>query len=158
MLAGRKPSHVLTLLGPGAEPDPICGDAHHLALRFNDITAPMAGHVAPSADTVRVILAFGERWRAAATGAPLLVHCFAGISRSTAAAYMLACAFSPRGREEALARALRTASPTATPNSLMVALADDLLDRRGRMIASVEALGRGVFAAEGAPFDLAIGG
>lgn len=158
VLLRRKPSHVLTLLGPDAEPDPVCGDAHHLVLRFNDITAPIAGYTAPTADTVRVILAFGERWREAGTGAPLLVHCFAGISRSTAAAYMLACAFSPQGREEALARALRTASPTATPNRLMIALADDMLDRRGRMIASVEALGRGIFAAEGAPFDLVFGG
>ncbi len=156
VLAGRKPSHVLSLLGPEAD-DPACGDTHHLVLRFNDIITPMAGYIAPPADTVRAILNFGERWRADASGAPLLVHCFAGISRSTAAAYLLACAFSEPGREEEIAQALRTASPTATPNSLMIALADDMLAREGRMIRAVEALGRGLFAAEGAPFDLVFG-
>lgn len=158
VLAGRKPSHVLTLLGPGAEPDPVCGDARHLILRFNDITSVMEGYTAPSVDTVQAILGFGTAWREAGGGAPLLVHCFAGISRSTAAAYILACAFSAPGQEEKIARGLRTASPTATPNSLMVALADDMLGRRGRMIASVDALGRGLFAAEGVPFDLVFEG
>lgn len=155
VLEGRKPSHVLTLLGPEAK-DPTCGDAHHLILRFNDITAPMVGYTAPSAGTVRSILDFGTRWRAAATGAPLLVHCFAGISRSTAAAYILACAFAEPGREDDIAMALRGASPTATPNRLMIELADGALSREGRMIRAVESLGRGLFAAEGAPFDLAL--
>lgn len=153
VLAGRKPSHVLTLLGPEAE-DPICGDAHHRVLRFNDITAPLEGYIAPSAAVVRSILEFGGDWKAAATGAPLLVHCFAGISRSTAAAYILACSFAPPGQEQRLARKLRAASPIATPNSLMIALADEMLARDGRMVTAVQALGRGVFAAEGVPFDL----
>ena len=59
---------------------------------------------------------------------------------------------------EAMVRYELDHAPFVHNGVLMVALADDLLDRRGRMIASVEALGRGVFAAEGAPFDLAIGG
>ncbi len=153
VLAGRKPSHVLTLLGPEAE-GPVCGGVRHLSLRFNDITFPMEGLTPPTADTVRAILAFGDEWKLAATGAPLLVHCFAGISRSTAAAYILACAFSPPGREQGLARALRAASPSATPNGLMIAFADGMLAREGRMVTAVQALGRGVFSAEGVPFDL----
>jgi len=153
VLAGRKPSHVLTLLAPEAE-GPSCGAVRHLNLRFNDISAPMDGLTAPTAETVRAILAFGDAWKTAATGAPLLAHCFAGISRSTAAAYILACAFSAPGREQALARGLRAASPTATPNSLMIAFADSALGREGRMVTAIQALGRGVFAAEGVPFDL----
>lgn len=153
VLAGRRPSHVLTLLAPEGE-DPPCGDVQHLVLRFNDITMAREGLAPPTAATVRAILDFGVSWRDAGTDAPLLVHCFAGVSRSTAAAYILACAFAGPGREDALAQALRTASPTATPNSLMIALADDILDRNGRMVAAIQALGRGAFTAEGLPFDL----
>ena len=153
VLQARKPSHVLTLLGPEGS-DPVCNETRQLVLRFNDITYPMEGLIAPCAETVRAILDFGAEWKAAATGAPLLVHCFAGISRSTAAAYILACEFGGPGREGDLARALRAASPTATPNSLMIALADEMLERKGRMTTAIQAIDRGGFASEGVPFDL----
>lgn len=153
LLAARKPSHVLTLISPDAD-RPACGTAAHVALRFNDIVEPMEGLVMPSENIVRAILDFGAAWKTADTGAPLLVHCFAGISRSTAAAYILACAFSRPGREQPLALALRAASPSATPNSLMIALADKMLAREGRMVTAIQAVGRGVFAAEGVPFDV----
>jgi predicted protein tyrosine phosphatase len=154
VLQTRKPSHVLTLLAPEGE-HPACGEASHLVLRFNDITTAMNGLIAPSTDTVRDILDFGMTWSALAPPrAPLLVHCFAGISRSTAAAYILACVFGGPGRESALAANLRGSSPTATPNSLMIALADEMLGRQGRMIKAVQAIDRGAFAAEGVSFDL----
>jgi predicted protein tyrosine phosphatase len=144
---------VLTLLAPEGE-HPLCGEARHLVLRFNDITYAMEGLTAPCAETVRAILDFGAEWNATAPRAPLLVHCFAGISRSTAAAYILACSFAGPGHETALAAKLRNASPTATPNTLMIALADEMLDRKGRMTAAIQAIDRGAFAAEGVPFDL----
>jgi predicted protein tyrosine phosphatase len=49
---------------------------------------------------------------------------------------------------------LRAASPTATPNIRIVSLADRLLGRDGRMIAAIEAIGRGVTATEAEPFRL----
>lgn len=79
----------------------------------------------------------------------MLIHCFAGISRSTAAAYILACHFGAPGQEDSIANTLRRASPAATPNNLMVALADDLLNRDGRMIAAIRSIGRGADAFEG---------
>ena len=87
---------------------------------------------------------------------PLDFHCFAGISRSTAAAYIAACTLAPERSERAIALALREASPTATPNARMVALADDLLGRGGRMVDAVRRIGRGTPAFEGAPFTLRI--
>ena len=84
----------------------------------------------------------------------MVVHCYAGISRSTAAAFASVCALNPRRDEFAVAQALREASPTAYPNPRIVALADDLLGRDGRMTAAVEAIGRGAIAAEGVPFRL----
>jgi predicted protein tyrosine phosphatase len=123
----------------------------HLWLQLHDICEPLEGHVTPDVKHVEQLIAFVRRWPRLA---PLVVHCYAGISRSTAAAFVAVCALDPPGGEEALARALRRASPTATPNVRIVALGDDLLGREGRMIAAVAAIGRGDFAAEAIPFRL----
>ncbi|MGH7246599.1 MAG: tyrosine phosphatase family protein, partial [Pseudomonadota bacterium] len=83
-------------------------------------------------------------------------HCYMGISRSTASAFVSVCALNPQRDEQNIARALRHASPTATPNIRIVALADRLLGRQGRMIAAIESIGRGIVAQEAAPFRLAL--
>ncbi len=71
----------------------------------------------------------------------MLIHCWAGISRSTASAFALACERSPDADERAIAQAMRAAAPHASPNRRIVALADDMLDRRGRMVDAVAAMG-----------------
>jgi predicted protein tyrosine phosphatase len=50
---------------------------------------------------------------------------------------------------------MRRVSPHAFPNRRIVALADDILDRRGRMLEAVEAMGGNNFVLEGVPFELA---
>jgi predicted protein tyrosine phosphatase len=84
----------------------------------------------------------------------MLIHCWAGISRSTAAAYTALCLFRPQADEETLAQELRAASPSATPNRLIVSLADEVLGRQGRMVKAVAGIGRGADAFEGTPFIL----
>ena len=84
------------------------------------------------------------------------MQCYAGISRSTAAAYIAACALAPERDEAEVARALRDASPSATPNALFVAIADRMLGRGGRMVAAIAEIGRGADAFEGEPFRLAL--
>ncbi|MGA0600779.1 tyrosine phosphatase family protein [Caulobacter sp. KR2-114] len=153
-VAARAPSHIITLLSPPetlATPAGI-GPGRHLRLSVHDIDAPMADMVAPNAALVQRILAFGESWD---EQAPMLIHCWAGISRSTATAFTLACARNPDADEMAIAMRLRAASPTAYPNRRIIALADDILGRQGRMLEAVEAMGGNNFAAEGAPFELA---
>ena len=86
--------------------------------------------------------------------APLVVHCYAGISRSTAGAFVTACALNPRRDENTIARALRDASPTAMPNIRIVSLADAMLGRDGRMIAAIRAIGPGTAAYASEPFRL----
>ncbi|PXA91691.1 hypothetical protein DMC25_05825 [Caulobacter sp. D4A] len=152
-LAAHRPSHLVSLLSPAAEPPPV-EDVERLHLAFHDIAEPRADLIAPSADTIAALLAFAEGW----TGErPLLLHCYAGVSRSTAAAFILACARRPDRDEAELAKTLRRLSPSATPNRLMVALADAALDRDGRMSAAIEAIGRGADCFEGEAFawDLA---
>jgi predicted protein tyrosine phosphatase len=87
----------------------------------------------------------------------MVVHCFAGISRSTAAAFITLCALAPERREAEVALALRRASETAAPNARLVALADAMLGRGGRMVEAVRAIGPGRPAPEGTPFMLPVG-
>ena len=147
--------HVVSLLG---REDNVCRPSaitaeNHLWLQLHDISEPLDGYVLADRAHVAKLVDFVRRWR---QEAPLVVHCFAGISRSTAAAFVAVCALNPRTPESAIALALRRASPTATPNGRLVALADEFLGRNGRMIRAVAAIGTGVIAQEGEPFRLEI--
>lgn len=121
-----------------------------LQLVFHDVVEATPEFIAPSDATVQAIIDFG---RSRTGKAPMLVHCWAGISRSSAAAYLLACDSNP-GREHAIADELRRRAPFVTPNRLMIALADDMLGRRGRMVDAIARIGRGVEASEGTPYQL----
>lgn len=123
----------------------------HLLLDMDDITMEIDGYVAPREAHVEKLVDFVAGWHRAT---PLVVHCFAGISRSTAGAFIAACALNPNRDEAVIARAIRDASPTAYPNIRLVALADKLLGRRGRMIEAIEAIGPGLAAYEALPFRL----
>jgi predicted protein tyrosine phosphatase len=143
--------HVVTLINV-ATPVPrpaMISAANHLVLGMSDIAEPLEGHVAPGEEHLERLLAFVAAWDRTT---PLVVHCWAGVSRSTAAAYVAACALDPARDEMEAALALRLASPTATPNPRLVALADARLDRNGRMIAAIAAIGRGSDCYEGSPF------
>ncbi|MFN3889409.1 MAG: tyrosine phosphatase family protein [Beijerinckiaceae bacterium] len=128
--------------------------ALHLHISVSDIIEHLDGHVAPDVAHVQDLLRFVRAWDRAH---PLLIHCYAGVSRSTAAAYVSACALRPDFCEFQTARKLRMLSPTATPNARIVAIADNLLGRGGRMTAAIGEIGRGEDCFEGAPFALEIG-
>jgi predicted protein tyrosine phosphatase len=145
--------HVVSLIGDEARVERPRGIApeNHLWLRLHDISAPLDGYVLPDENHVTDLLQFVRGWD---RRTPLVVHCFAGISRSTASAFASVCALSPHREESSIAQALRNASPTATPNIRIVSLADQLLGRKGRMIAAIETIGRGIMADEAKPFRL----
>lgn len=149
-------SHLVTLINVNTVVERPAGIAepNHLFLGMSDISTPMDGHVVPAQAHIERFLAFTRRWDRAA---PLVIHCWAGISRSTAAAYIAACALGPMRDEVEIATALRSASPSATPNARLVAIADAMLGRDGRMSAAIERIGRGADAFEGTPFTLRLG-
>lgn len=149
-------SHLVTLINVNTvvERPASIAESRHLFLGMSDISVPVEGHVVPAEEHVERFLAFVREWDRAA---PLLIHCWAGISRSTAAAYIAACALGPMRDEEEIAVELRAASPSATPNARLVAIADGLLGRDGRMSAAIEGIGRGADAFEGTPFALRLG-
>ena len=149
----HRPSHLITLLHNDAilaTPEAI-ELGRHLRISMHDISVPQPGMVHPSTAHVQRILSFVDQWD---RKAPLVVHCLAGISRSTATAFMAACQLNPKVPERAIAERIREMSPTASPNLLLVELADAALGREGRMIEAVEAIGYGEPAMEGTPFTL----
>lgn len=126
----------------------------HLMLAMHDIVDVLPEMTPPGQAHVENLLEFARSWDRAE---PMVVHCFAGISRSTAAAYIIASALVPHRDEVELALQLRHASPSATPNARLVAIADKLLGRDGRMVEAIKGIGRGADAFEGEPFLLDIG-
>jgi predicted protein tyrosine phosphatase len=147
--------HVVTVMGKldrVTRPPAIAPD-NHLMIAMDDIIAPAEGFAAPRSEQVGRIIDFVTRWDRAA---PMVIHCFAGISRSTASAFAAACALSPHRSEVEIARRMREASPTAAPNRLIVELADDLLGRDGRMVAALASMRPSELAIEGDPFRIAI--
>ncbi|TPL95446.1 tyrosine phosphatase family protein [Mesorhizobium sp. B2-3-12] len=147
--------HMLSLLSVGTDvtrPASIPRE-NHLHLVMHDIAVAQDGMTMPGEEHVRNLLDFARRWDRAR---PMVVHCYAGISRSTASAYIIAAALAPKRDEAELARTLRALSPSATPNPRLIAVADTLLDRKGRMIEAIQSIGRGADAFEGTPFALKI--
>ena len=149
------PSHLVTLLSPEhmiETPQGILSD-RHLRLALNDVAGEWESDTPPAAHHIEKLVGFGRGWDAEL---PILVHCWAGISRSTAAAYILLCDRLGPGSEGEIACALRNRAPHACPNSLMIRLADDLLNRHGRMVEAVQSIGRGQIAAIGECVELPI--
>ena len=139
----RAVTHVLSLLDP-QWPDLTgfqdYGTHRRTTLRFHDVIDPAPGVTLPTRDHVAKILAFGEEM-AAETGVAatrhLLVHCHAGISRSTAAMISLLAQIDPDDDEDRLFERVRQIRPQAWPNSLMIGIADDILGRQGRLVAAL---------------------
>ena len=145
--------HIVTMLKDTdrvERPDHIL-ESNHLILGMDDITSEMDGYVTPCEEHVGRLLTFVRDWDRAR---PLVMHCYAGISRSTAGAYVAACALNAERSELTIARELRSASTSATPNARIVSLADRMLGRNGRMVAAIESIGRGIVAYEAEPFRL----
>jgi predicted protein tyrosine phosphatase len=145
--------HIITLLKDISlvERPPSVDAKNHLHIDVDDITCPVDGYRHPCEDHVTRLMNFVTSWD---RSAPMVMHCYAGISRSTASAYAAACALNPDRDEMAIAQEMRRASRTAMPNSLIVSLADRILERQGRMIAAIEAIGPGDMAYEADPFSL----
>lgn len=138
----HRPSRVVSLLDPYSRFPRLDGHDHnsHLCVEVHDINEETEGMDAVCDQRIRRILDFVTGWERAA---PILIHCYAGISRSTATAFITACLHNPDANEEEIALALRAASPSAWPNRRFIAMADAELGRAGRMVRAIEAIGDG---------------
>ena len=128
----------------------------HLTLSMNDITFKGTGDlVAPDDAHIQRLIDFVQDWD---QSAPLIVHCWMGVSRSPAAAIVAALSLFPDQDEMELATRLRTVSPYATPNARIIEIGDRLLGRNGRLIAAIKKTGRGADTDGNVPFVLPLAG
>ena len=143
-------THIISLLGIEGVPDTPIGidPAQHLHIEVDDVPAPFAGDIAPTEEHIQNILDFCRKWN---RQGPMFVHCYAGVSRSTAAALTILCHFNP-GRELDAALALRRAAPHAKPNRQIIAMADQLMGLENRLQKAVDTIGPGTY--EGGPTPL----
>ncbi|MEL6371138.1 MAG: protein tyrosine phosphatase [Pseudomonadota bacterium] len=136
--AQASPAKVISLLSPGDIFPVIEGidGPHHHKMHLHDIREERDGLVAPQQLHVETLVNFLDtEWSA---DAPLLVHCWAGISRSTATALIAACLKNPDTDEKEIAGALAQASPTAFPNTRIAAFADEIMGRGGRLAQAAQ--------------------
>ncbi len=134
-----RPGYLVSLVQPEFQP-PTPAEIEverHLRIAVHDVSEAALGAVVPEEEHIRALVTFlGRRSR----DEGLLIHCYAGISRSTAAA-LIALSLDMDGREMEAARSLRRAAPHAQPNRRIVALADQILGREGRLVAARQAMG-----------------
>lgn len=147
-IATHAPSHLVSLLSPEHMIETPAGFAaeRHLKLGVNDIVDPAAGTAPPARAHIDALLEFSRGWDARQ---PLLIHCWAGISRSMASAFTILCDRLGPDREIEIARAMRQRAPHAQPNRLLVSHADEALGRGGRMVAALNTMGPPLVVEEG---------
>ena len=127
---------VVMLVSIGEAHDPAPAGFRNVAPRhrflFADTNSDDGPAVADVERLIRTAQSLAER------SGRVVIHCQAGISRSTAAATIFYAVLLGEGREdEAIARVL-AAREVAIPNRRMIRIADELLGREGRLVAAVE--------------------
>lgn len=134
-------THVLSILDPGwPEPEPLINfDVNRrLKLRFHDVIEAQPGWIAPERWDVELLLAFG-RDLVASQETHLLIHCHAGVSRSTAAAALVMAQTRPdRPAGDMLQEVVRR-RPRAWPNLRIIELGDEILGRGGEIVEATRA-------------------
>lgn len=133
------PGRLVSIVAPEEQPATPPGLAadSHLRISCHDIVEPSPMEILPDRRHVKQLIAFAREWD---PGTPILIHCQAGISRSTAAALVTYAVHFPETIDRAAAH-LRRTGPHAHPNPLIVALGDELLGLEGRLVAATEAMG-----------------
>jgi predicted protein tyrosine phosphatase len=139
-------SHVLSILDPEwpvPEAFGTYGEHEKLELRFHDISDETEGQVAPKEQDVERILAFGrDLQREPANTRHLLVHCHAGISRSTASMILILAQAMPERSAEEIVAIVHGIREKAWPNLRIIEFGDAMLNRNGSLVAATLALYR----------------
>ena len=132
--------HLISLNDPSSlvKAPPGIDDQSHLDLHFYDVVGATCGVISPSLEHIAEIVSFGKGH--IENGYPVLIRCTAGVSRSTAAALVLAASFKTMDLGQ-LVQLLRDRAPYSRPNSLMISLGDELLSLGGALVTAVQNMG-----------------
>lgn len=135
-----RPTHLIRLVDPALPEARLALAAaveSTLLLRLDDVSHD--GPLGPSRDHVTEILGFVEGMLGADGAVRLYVHCHAGVSRSTATAYLALACRQGAGREAEAFDELLSLTVKPWPNRRLIAHADALLGRGGRLLAPLDA-------------------
>ena len=150
--ADHKLKHVISFVDPtqNVPQYPHVKKQNHLILKLHDISETRSGLVMPARDHVMEMIDHMLRhdWRK-----DILIHCLMGISRSTAAAYIM-LNLHYEGRELEIAQYLRSKIPHANPNKMIIQHADNILGREGRMISAIASLPNPDMSSAGLPMTI----
>jgi predicted protein tyrosine phosphatase len=130
-------THVLSILDPEYPVPPAFGtfgEHERVELRFHDVIDEGDGWIAPQEEHVQRILALGQHLVSEPRTGHLLVHCHAGVSRSTAALTMILAQANPVLPAAQAMAAVAEIRPQAWPNLRMIEMGDRLLGRNGELI------------------------
>ena len=115
------------------DPLRIDGPCKQLVLKFDDISLPVEGYIQPEEHHLEVALQFADE----VGDGSLLIHCHAGISRSSAIALAILAKVLGGGREIEAKNALKRINTDARPNKLMVWMTDEMLNRDMKLYKGV---------------------
>lgn len=118
---------------------------------FHDITSPQDGLISVTRDDIERLIRRSKTWD---RQTDIICQCWMGVSRSTAASLIVWASLGTKSSAPEIAGRLRQAAPFATPNQMMIALADDALGFNGSLLSAVRAIGRGAETSFGTPFFL----
>ena len=139
-------SHVLSILDPDwpvPEAFSAYGEHARLELRFHDVIEDIPGTVPPNEEHVAGLLAFGRALAAERDGNPhLLVHCHAGVSRSTASMALILAQALPRAPARQILGDVVRIRPQAWPSLRIIEIGDAMLARSGELVAAAAAVYR----------------
>lgn len=125
------PDKIVSLVDPAAARN-LEPDSNHLVIPMHDIDQPMTGWIYPTEDHVREVLEFAKSIK---EDDNVLVHCHAGVSRSTAMAIGI---LIDRGMtaKEAVEYVFEIRD-CAWPNSLIIEILDKELNQNGELSKEV---------------------
>lgn len=133
-------SHVLSILDPDWPiPDAFGGFGVHqkLELRFHDVIEDSGGLIPPRSEHVERLLSFSQDLHAEPPdNAHLLVHCHAGISRSTASMALILAQGAPSLSGTEILQEILRIRPKAWPNLRIIEMGDAMLSRDGELTAA----------------------
>ena len=139
-------THVLSILDPDwPVPDAFgsFGEHERCELRFHDVIDDEPGMIPPREEHVARLLAFGRDLVAEPVpGAHLLVHCHAGVSRSTASMILIVAQAQPERSAASIAQEIFRIRSQAWPNLRLIEMGDAQLGRGGELVEAAKGIYR----------------
>ncbi|MDP9025921.1 MAG: dual specificity protein phosphatase family protein [Candidatus Eremiobacteraeota bacterium] len=132
--AVRRADAIVSIGDPGEAMPAAIVRSRKRRLRLSFYDLDHEARESPQVDHVRELINFVKTVKA---DDRLLVHCYAGISRSTASLAIIFTVLYPELDHDVIFEAVHAIRPEAWPNKRMIAFADDILNCGGRFTSAL---------------------